>query len=96
MFKINCGEGSAAKSSHTRNIINYIGILGKHREHCEYIPTLQNLQSTALGLRQFCLDGKTKHLNPFRISDSDANIKWGGEKVCLCTPFWRVWESKYR
>ena len=73
MLKINCGEENVAKSSHKGNIINHIGLLGKYREHCAYIPTLQGLQYTALGLRQFRLDGETKHLNPFRISESDAN-----------------------
>jgi hypothetical protein len=73
MFKINCGEGSVAKSSHKGNITNRIGLLGKHREHCAYIPTLQSPQYAAPGLRQFRLDGETKHLNPFRISESDAN-----------------------
>jgi hypothetical protein len=71
MFKINCGEGSVAKSRHKGNGTNHIpGLLGKHREHCAYIPTLQSLQ---YGPRQFRLDGETKHLNPFRMSESDAN-----------------------
>jgi len=59
MFKINCGGGSAAKSSHKGNIINHIELLGKHPEHCAYIPTLQSLQYAALGLRQFRLDDET-------------------------------------
>ena len=73
MFKINCGEGSVTKSSHKGNIINHIRLLGKHREHCAYIPTLQNLQYASLALRQFRLDGETKRLNSFRLSESVAN-----------------------
>ena len=49
MFTVNYGEGSVAKSSH-KGDINLIGLLGKRREHCEYVPTLQSMQYPALGL----------------------------------------------
>jgi len=42
ILKINYGERSAAKSSHKGNTTNHVGLLGKHREHCAYIPTLQS------------------------------------------------------
>ena len=64
-----CGEGSVVKWSYKGNVTNHIGLVGKHREHCAFIPTLQSLQYAALGLRQFRLDGETKHLNPLRISE---------------------------